>query len=142
MTERHSTDPKPAAGPPGIDHEIDVRHILEIGGWLIGVTLMSFAISWAFYRGLANFVKKSDPRPSPLVEAQAQAPPPGPLLQARPESELAVLRAREEARLEGWGWVDRGAGVAHVPIDRALEAVAREGLAPAPPPSASAETAN
>jgi hypothetical protein len=124
MSERR----EPGSAPHGIDHEIDVRHIVEIGVWLGGVTLVAFAISWAFYLGLARFVKRADPPPSPLVEAQTQEPPPGPRLQARPEGELAALRAREEARLHGWGWVDESAGIAHVPVERALEAVAAEGL--------------
>lgn len=35
------------------------------------------------------------------------------------------LRARQVARLGSWGWVDRQAGVAHIPIDEAMELVAR-----------------
>jgi hypothetical protein len=136
MTERRAGEQP----PHGIDHEIDVRHIVEVGAWLGGVTLVAFAISWAFYLGLAGMMKQADPPPSPLVEAQSQAPPPGPRLQARPESELAAMRAREEAKLNGWGWVDRGAGVAHVPVERALEAVAREGLAAPRESSAEAGT--
>jgi hypothetical protein len=33
-------------------------------------------------------------------------------------------RAEHDAKLNGFGWVDRGKGVAHVPIERAMEAVA------------------
>jgi hypothetical protein len=35
------------------------------------------------------------------------------------------------SRLNGYGWVDRQAGVAHIPIDRAIEIVGRSGLASA-----------
>ena len=48
-------------------------------------------------------------------------------------------RAAQQARLDGYGWVDREAGVVHIPIARAMELVAGgarvpAGLAPPPPP--------
>jgi hypothetical protein len=39
--------------------------------------------------------------------------------------EPAEWRNRQRERLEGWGWVDRKAGVVHEPIDRAMARVAR-----------------
>ena len=35
-------------------------------------------------------------------------------------------RARLQAVLNGYGWVDRDAGVAHIPIDRAMDLVLSE----------------
>jgi hypothetical protein len=35
------------------------------------------------------------------------------------------LDAAKRGRLAAWGWVDRDAGVVHMPIDRAMELVAR-----------------
>jgi len=53
--------------------------------------------------------------------------------------DLAVRGTRQKAqksqRLGSWGWVDRDAGVVHMPIDRAMELVAqgvRAGAATAP----------
>lgn len=40
--------------------------------------------------------------------------------------ELATLRAQQQARLNGYGWVDEGAGVARIPVERAMELVAEE----------------
>jgi hypothetical protein len=37
------------------------------------------------------------------------------------------LRDKQRADLDRWGWVDREAGVARIPIDRAMDIVAREG---------------
>jgi hypothetical protein len=57
--------------------------------------------------------------------------------------DLAVRGKRQDAtkreRLSGYGWVDRDAGVVHLPIDRAMELVAqgvRPGAAAATPPGA------
>jgi hypothetical protein len=40
------------------------------------------------------------------------------------DNRLQRWRQEHEARLNGYGWVDRDKGIAHVPIERALEAVA------------------
>ncbi len=55
-------------------------------------------------------------------------PLPGPRLQAEPHVELAKLKEAELRRLTGYGWVNREAGIAHIPIDRAMDIVARKGL--------------
>jgi hypothetical protein len=52
-------------------------------------------------------------------------------------------RTARQAHLDGYGWVDRGAGVLHIPIARAMELVARgdrvpSGQAPPPPPMGAA----
>jgi hypothetical protein len=37
------------------------------------------------------------------------------------------LQRRQRARLESYGWVDRDAGVAHVPIERAIDLCVERG---------------
>lgn len=43
-------------------------------------------------------------------------------------------RRDEEQRLSTYGWVDREQGVIHVPVERAIELLADEGLRVAAPP--------
>ncbi len=128
MTEHHHG--KGHAG--ATDHEIDARRIVEIGAWLLGTTVGAFVIASVIYLALAGQAKKADPRLSPLAAAREQRLPPGPRLQVKPESELAAYRAAEKARLDGWGWVDESAGIAHIPIDRAIDLYAARAAA-APP---------
>ena len=40
------------------------------------------------------------------------------------DTRLHRWRAEHDAKLNGFGWVDRAKGIAHVPIERAMEAVA------------------
>jgi hypothetical protein len=47
-----------------------------------------------------------------------------PIEGARPGIDLRDGQRRD---LESWGWVDRRAGIAKIPIDRAMDIVAREG---------------
>ena len=51
--------------------------------------------------------------------------PPQPRLQADPAADLAAQRAREQAQLDGYAWVDRDAGIARIPVDRAMDILAR-----------------
>jgi len=119
----------PGSQPP-IDHEIDARGIGRIGVWLAVVTVAGFVIGWGFYLYLSRAEKRLDARPSPIAEANAPRAVPGPTLQSRPEGELARYRHAESEKLEGWAWVDREAGVARVPVARAIDRVAAAGALP------------
>ena len=51
-----------------------------------------------------------------------------PVLQVSPATDLNGFRAREEAELNGYGWINRTAGVVRIPIDRAMDLVLQQGL--------------
>jgi hypothetical protein len=48
------------------------------------------------------------------------------------------MREYEEQRLRTAGWIDRQAGVAHIPIEQAMDLVAQRGLPWKPTPGAPA----
>jgi hypothetical protein len=70
---------------------------------------------------------RNDPARHPLATTQAQAPP-EPRLQPDPVHDVERMRAAEEQRLHSYGWVDKEKGVAHIPIEQAMELVVRRGL--------------
>jgi hypothetical protein len=41
---------------------------------------------------------------------------------------MQEMRRAENAQLQSYGWVDRTAGIARVPIDRAIQVVLEQGL--------------
>jgi hypothetical protein len=51
---------------------------------------------------------------------------PAPRLQVTDQRDLEALRRAEAERLEGYGWVDRKAGVVHIPIERAMDLLSGE----------------
>jgi hypothetical protein len=53
---------------------------------------------------------------------------PQPRLQVNPESDLRESRDLAAATLDSYGWVDRKAGVAHIPIERAIQLTIERGL--------------
>jgi hypothetical protein len=54
--------------------------------------------------------------------------PSDPQLQSNPLEALAAVRASETRILGTYGWVSREAGVARIPIDRAIDLVLQRGL--------------
>lgn len=52
---------------------------------------------------------------------------PAPRLQADPAAELRVFQAEQARALEGYDWMDREAGLARIPVARAMEILASRG---------------
>jgi hypothetical protein len=48
----------------------------------------------------------------------------GPGLQAAPQPDLAHYRAEKQRQLESSGWVDREHGIAHIPVEAAMDLLA------------------
>ena len=119
----------------GVDSELDFKAIFVSVAVLCGVTVAAFALVW----GIAVLQKKRlvarDAPPPVLAEARVPVVPAGPLLQADPETDLALLRAREDVVLTGWSWADAAKTRARVPAARALEIVAERGFPPRTPGS-------
>ena len=60
--------------------------------------------------------------------AQEREATPGPRLQVDAHSELRQMRAAEDAALNNYGWVDKNAGIVRIPVDQAMEVLAKKGL--------------
>ena len=67
--------------------------------------------------------------------------PPEPHLQVVPGLDLGQIRAAEEEKLGGYGWVDEGRKIVHIPIEKAMDVVvAGGGAAPATPTESGSES--
>lgn len=51
----------------------------------------------------------------------------GPRLEVSPSANRELLQRQAEQRLQGYGWIDRQVGAAHIPIDRAMVILAARG---------------
>lgn len=102
--------------------------ILLAAIWII-VLLLHFAFSFfAQYRAEAV-------ASAPLLAAQQNRQPPLPQLQVSPRVDLQQLRAFEDAKLNGYGWIDKQKGVVSIPIDRAMQLLAVRGIPPQKAPA-------
>ncbi len=121
--------------PRSENDRVDSRAVLTVGFGALAIFLLAGALSVAWVRH------------SNAVTPQAVLPPEvgqtkiGLVEQQLFDTNLrgARDRAARQAHLDGYGWVDRQAGIIHLPIARAMELVAQgvrvpAGQAPPPPP--------
>ena len=115
------------------DNDVNVRAVFRFGFWLaVGVVAVTLAML-ALFRALEKKDRASDVVLSPVVAANLARTPPEPRLEPLPLLPGQRLRAEEDAILTSYAWVDRKAGVARIPIDRALEILVARGLPPSKP---------
>lgn len=114
-----------------VDQEPDHSFNLK----LIGVALVALAVFfggvyWA-YLVLDARAHKLVPRGEP-IPPEVRQPEVGMVIKTLfgADSRFAERRRRQEERLQGYGWVDRQKGIIHIPIERAMELVARAGRQP------------
>ena len=119
------TEPTNPIGPGFEPTDVQVPVILRFGAVMVTMIVLSAIGSWVIFRLLFAEAKRADPKLSPLAVIDHQAPP-APRLVANEPADLDSVRREEQATLESYGWVDRSGGVVRIPIERAMELVAKE----------------
>ncbi len=128
MDESKTENPETAFEPRDLDPrqlvKLGVGFIIMLGVVVTATTLLQFA--WQGYA-------------APLAaQAPSLAPPPNVTLPAEPHPEaipgaaLAGMYARDLQQLTSYGWVNKSAGIVHIPIARAMELLVQRGLPVAP----------
>lgn len=122
--------------PEAFDREINVKSIVLTGVWLMAGIVVSMIFSWYFSVFLKNQQIAADPAATPL-EVRGRVMPPGERLQPSPfegmdletpERQLDAFLAQQSAALNSYGWVSKQAGIAHIPVERAIELLVAKGL--------------
>lgn len=129
----------------GVEFE---REDLSAGGifaFLVGLAIVGILmhlILAGMYRYLDTYEKIHQTQPGPMARPATadmrQAVPqeadkfPTPRLETNERAQLNDKRLKEEETLNTYGWVDQQASVAHIPIDRAMDLIAQQGLPTAP----------
>jgi len=108
---------------------------------LVGGVIVYFIV-WGMYRFMDARTGEHQPAPNPLVQqvetdTRIVAPDeikkfPEPRLEKNERVEINDFRLNEEQRLNSYGWVDEKAGMVHIPIDRAMQLLAQQGLPTTP----------
>jgi hypothetical protein len=100
-----------------------VYAVLSLFAIIIIAGLVVTGLMGLFSRELSQ--ERSE-RPPTALETQRQVPP-APQLQVKPAEDRASLDAEAQRKLQGYGWADRKAGRAHIPIDRAIDLLVARG---------------
>jgi hypothetical protein len=142
MADPVMSHPEPQPGPRGVDvaigHEERDVAARPIALSVVGLAILAgaaFVAMLLLFNVFAKLQARWTDKPSPLAATYGPKEPPEPRLQTDPLKDLLDLRARDAAALQGYGWVDRGAGTVRIPIARAIDVLAERGLparSPAP----------
>lgn len=109
---------------PGVEErDVDPRFPLTVG--VGALVVIGLALLLAVYLVHNPFVRPEVPTPTRLGTAPRSAEH----VLVHPADRLTALRAAAEQRLHSYGWVDRQAGVVHIPIERAMQLIVRRDAA-------------
>jgi hypothetical protein len=128
---------RPMAGAhPG--HEVSTIGVRTIGMFtagLLAVCVVVCLILWLWMEQLKRRERRVDALyPGRLAVDVDQFPQPQ--LQQNPRTELARVKQEEDRRLHTYEWVDSQAGIARIPIARAMDILGEKGLPRVPAPAA------
>jgi HAMP domain-containing protein len=112
---------------PGGHERQDVRPaiVLAAGGGVLALVVFTLVAMWWLLGGLERLQTAERPAAHTLAAGEPARLPPEPRLQVHPLADLHALRAREDATLESYAWVDRATGRVRIPIERAMALVAQ-----------------
>ena len=112
--------------PHSVGHETSDVNIWAIGKFAVGlvvITILSMALIigvFKYFQSREESVKAKEIVPEKIF-------PQPQVLQNEPEN-LKAFRAREEKLLNGYGWADSSKGVVRIPVNQAIELMAKRGL--------------
>jgi hypothetical protein len=106
---------------------------------LVAMILLASFVLTRFYDFLDKRENAQQPALSPLVtnaptntrhipRGYPQSVFPNPKLEEDERSQLNGIRLTEEQTLNSYGWVDEKAGTVRIPIERAMDLIAQQGL--------------
>ena len=124
-------DDEYAYTPEGSSYEhtdANVWIIAKFGIWLAITALIVHVGIGGMYAMLIDQAVDTREAQYPLAVSTEPKLPPEPRLQQYPADEIYDFRATEGRRLTGYGYVDREAGVVHIPIEDAMRLVVERGL--------------
>jgi len=118
------------------DKDVNLKPILAFGAALAVSTLLSYVAVELMMKYLKSDAAAKDPKSeSRLLNANVSRVPPEPHLQEAPQRDMREMLAQQNGVLTSYGWVDKPAGVARIPIERAISILSRgEGAKPSAAP--------
>jgi hypothetical protein len=124
MDETRPPDTRPDT--PHAGHETTDVNVWAVGKIAIGLVIVCMVSIGLLFGLLKFFQSREETSVANTVEPVKLFPEPQ--LQKTPIADLKTIHDEEDKLLNGYAWVDRGKGVVRIPVDRAIEVLARRGL--------------
>jgi hypothetical protein len=107
--------------------DINFVRVLVFGlGIIVIILIMGVVIPGIVFKNMQWFTGKV-PVPSQYQAGQDELPP-APRIEVRGPRDLKEFRAAEEKQLNSYGWTDRDKNLVRMPVDQAIDIIARRGL--------------
>jgi len=122
--------------------DVHTGPILKALFYLGVMVVLSYLLTLGIYKGLTHYFANSY---TPMIPSRVEAGPtmpPEPRLQGMPghlTDPQQDLREKIQADVDAnkqFGWVDRQAGIAQIPVTEAMKLIVEKGLPPVTPPAA------
>ena len=101
---------------------VQVGSVVRVGLGLAAVVMVAMIGTLILFHGLDVAEKES--LPEYASQPPDSSPPPPPQLDPAQPQHLRALRAEHQRILSSYAWIDAQAGIARIPIDRAMERLA------------------
>jgi hypothetical protein len=108
-------------------NNLRVRGLAVFAAALVGVTVLVLVSLSLVMREFSGEEKQLDSLALPRFAGDTGGFP-APIIQPDPAEELTKMKREDLGRLTEYGWIDRAAGIAHIPVDRAIDILAERGL--------------
>ena len=122
---------------PHAGHETTDVNVWAVGKFAIGLVVVCVVSIGMLFGLLKFFQSREETSVANTVEPTKLFPQPQ--LQKTPILDLKAIRAEEDKLLNGYAWVDAPKGVVRIPVDRAIEVLAKRGLPSRSAPAATPE---
>ncbi len=119
--------------------DVQLRPVLLSALGLVAVCALSLWSMKVMFEACKNTMSHIEQRSRPAAIISETIRFPEPRLELNGREAFAAYRARKDAELNSYGWIDKQAGTVRIPIDRAMDLLAQKGLPvrePGKPPKA------
>jgi hypothetical protein len=140
MTDHHKHEPQ--QDDIGFEHEdLGAKPVIGFIVTLVISGVLIYYVIWGIFHFLDAYDRKHQQARTPMIQVESNTRDvqtqliqrfPEPRLEDNERTELNGFRYGEEQELNSYGWVDKNAGIAHIPIEQAMQLIAQKGLPTTP----------
>jgi len=115
---------------PDVNYEASQPDLRVVIAFLVSLglaTVMVLLVLWGMFSYFRQLSARRGPLPTTTTYSLPPRVPP-PKLQPDPVADYNVYYLSDQEKLNSYGWVDQKAGIARIPIDKAMDLVVERGL--------------